>query len=510
MRNHQRRFSLSLALILTFLAFSGEKVSHSFAFSAAGELRRKEMEHFSPFPSAHAFQQPGAPEGQEKPKPETEAKPASGQEKAASDQGPVAITERRKQVERARPREVGSDEFGSFGFPAINNQGDVAFIGRFPSSASPQGFGQGIFVKAADGSWKVIRDGEKAVNLTDPLIGFSNPLVASNGDLIFIANYGLTTPLQNVSDQTGAPAATPAATASSYGIFTRTAAGLKNVLRAGMEVPNMPSHFTGFSGASLNSKGVIAFIGTYVDPDGRGLFLLEGDKLQLVVRSGQKTAPGETTVFSEHYYPSAINERGEVAWFSRISGGGGIFVRRPNGKVEAIALQNTPSPIAGGNYIGFGQITPSINNKGEVAFVGFYDGPEAGRALFFKGEGKVEVIAKSGDHIPGTTYNFTSFNSPVSNSQGDIAFIGFYGGRMRGIFLKTAKGIEPVALAEQKVPGAASQDELFNNFTPPALNDRGEVVFYAQLKNATVGLFIKDASGLRALVKRGDKLPQKK
>src|SRR5262249_10798524 len=147
----------------------------------------------------------------------------------------------------------------------------------------------------------------------------------------------------------------------------------------------------------------------------------------------------------------------------------GIFVSRQKG-VELIALTDNPAPIKDSKFLGFGNRTPTINNKGEVAFAGFTNDPDAGRALFFKVEGPIQVVAKSGDKIGDTTYAFTDFISPAINSRGDIAFMGNYGGRNRGIFIKTAKGIEPVAMQDQPIPGGAKQ-EVFNNFTQPSIND---------------------------------------
>jgi hypothetical protein len=427
----------------------------------------------------------------------------SAPQKAPQDPDPVAITPRAKPQENNSTQEIGEGQFGTFVYPVINNKGAVAFVGRFPLP-TPQKAGQSIFIRAADGTWQIVREGDKATNLDEPLLSFNNPTLNDQSDLTFISSFGQSAVLQNVGGgEVAAPA--PGETRAHTGIFTRTAAGIKKLVQVGEEVPRMPSRFGGFSNPSANSKGMVAFIGTYVDPDGRGLFFLENDKLSLIARSGQKIGPGEDAVFSEHYYPSRLNERGEIAWFSRISGGGGIFVKREKG-IEAVAIQNKPSPIAGANYIGFGQIAPAINDKGEVVFVGFYDGPNAGRALLMKGEGPVKVVAKSGDTITGTTASFTSFSNPSINNRGDIAFIGSYGGRTRGIFLKTAKGIETIALAEDRVPGGG-KDDLFNNFNFPSVNDRGEVIFLGQLKNATVGIFIKDASGLKKLVMRGDKMP---
>jgi len=270
----------------------------------------------------------------------------------------------------------------------------------------------------------------------------------------------------------------------------------------------MPSRFSGFANVSSSAKGVIAFIGTYSDPDGKGLFVYDEGGLTLVVRSGQKIAPGATEVFSEHYYPSTVNERGEIAFFARISGGGGVFLKSAAG-VEAVAIQGKASPIAGANYLGFGNRAPALSDNGEVVFAGFYDGPNAGRGLFIKSPGRpVSVVAKTGDPILGSAATLTDFLTPAINGRGEIAFYGNYGGRNRGIFLKTAKGIEAVALMEQQVPGA-EKGEIFNNFTAPALGERGEVIFYAQYKSGATGIFIKDAAGLKPLVVRGDKVPVK-
>jgi hypothetical protein len=289
-------------------------------------------------------------------------------------------------------------------------------------------------------------------------------------------------------------------------LYIRTAEELKSLAKLGGEVPNMPSHFTGFANASTNSKGVTTFIGTYSDPDGRGLFLIEEGKMRIVVRSGQRVGNGVDGSFSEHYYPAPINERGEVAFLGRIGDKAGIFVSRPTG-VELITLMGNAAPFPKSTFIGFGNRTPAINNKGEVAFAGFTDSPEGQRALFMKGQGPIKVIAKTGDRIGDTNYAFSDFLSPAINSRGEIAFLGMYGGRNRGIFIKTAKGIEPIALLDQQIPGG-KKEEVFNNFTQPSINDRGEVVFYAQTKDGNVGIFHRDEKGiLRALVRRGDKMP---
>src|SRR5262249_6098552 len=140
------------------------------------------------------------------------------------------------------------------------------------------------------------------------------------------------------------------------------------------------------------------------------------------------------------------------AFFSRISAGSGIFVGRL-GSVDAVALQGQESPIKGARYLGFGNRTPAISNNGHVAFAGFYDGPNAGRGLFLKDDRGVKVVAKTGDTLPDG-YVLSDFLAVAINSKDEIAFVGTFGGlRNRGVFLRTAKGIETIALVDQQAPG---------------------------------------------------------
>jgi hypothetical protein len=440
----------------------------------------------------------------------TPQKPAA-QQPAQKDDEPVAITERAKVEKPVESRKLTGDEFGNFRPPIVNNKGEVAFISLFSAPGSKSGYSQSIFVRGADGSWKVTREGEKAANMAKGIYGFAGLLAFNDGgDLTFIADIG-------DSAQAEAPAPDPNDPLASHtpktnkGIFVKSSGGLKSLTKFGDEVPAMPSHFTGYANPSTNSKGVTAFIGTYSDPDGRGLFLIEDGKLRIVCRSGQRIGNGEEGTFSEHYYPAHINERNEVAFLARVGDKSGIFVSRPKG-IELITISGKPSPISGANFIGFGNKTPAISDNGEVAFVGYYDGPNAGRALFTKGEGPIKVVAKSGDKIGDTNYAFTDFLYPAMNTRGDIVFLGKYGGRNQGIFIKTAKGIELIAAIDQPVPNGA-KDETFNNFTQPSINDQGMVVFYAQTKNpksgVDLGIFIRDEKGaVKSLVRRGDKMPK--
>lgn len=437
------------------------------------------------------------------------------QQKPEEEEEPVALTERSKPTPTAKPLEVTSDQFANFRSPIVNSIGEIAVFGLHSLPNEPNRAGQRLYLRTLDGNWKLLlREGEETSDTHLKLTELTKPSLSSQKEATFISQFRST----KEREEDSAPLLDPndpaysLPSSSNLGIFRKVADGIRMLLLTGQEVPNMPSTLVGMSNLSANDKGTTAFVGTYVEPDGRGLFYLINGKSSIIVRSGQKIGPNEAGTFSEHYYPSDINERDEVVFLGRTGEKSGIFLASPKG-VEIVALSGQPSPVKGAKFIGFGNRTPAINNKGEIAYVGFFDGPQAGRAVFVKPvAGPAKMVLRNGESVAGTTYNFTDFSTVGINDQGDLLFVGVYGARNRGIFLKTAKGVEPIALANQPIPGGTRED-VYNNFTQPAFNSRGDVVFYSQWRTPKmgidVGVFWRDPKGeVKLLFKRGDLMPK--
>ena len=426
---------------------------------------------------------------------------------------PVAITEKSKPVVQVEQAPLRPDQFANFRPPFINDEGEISLLGIYSDSSTSNRAGQFIFRRSKDGKWrKVLDEGEKAADTGVVIGAFGLPHVNAVGDLTFIADGSQATDQSaQISDPNDPAAYRPLIPNKS--LYKKGPTGIKTLYKMGTEVPNMPSYITGITNISSNSAGTTAFIGTYVEPDGRGLFFVNNGVVKLIVRSGQKLGKVETDSFSEHYYPSSINERNEVAFLGRSGEKSGVFIGSLKG-IEIVAFGGRPSSLKGSNFIGFGNRTPTINNRGDVAFIGFFDGPEAGRGLFFKPvDGPMRLVVRSGEVIPGTNWNFTDFNTVSLNDNGDIAFSASFAGRSRGIFVKTSRGaLETVALQNQRIPGGDKED-LFNHFTAPDINSRGEVVFYAQWRTprvgVNIGVFWRDPQGtLRMLFQRGDQMPK--
>ena len=444
-------------------------------------------------------------------KPNQPVAPRPAAEAEATDE-PVAITEKTKRVETQVQAVLTPDQFANFRPPFINDKGEIALLGLISDPASPNRVGQKMFVRGVDGKWRLLLDqGEKSVDTSIVIDTFGLPHVNASGEVTFLANGPKIADNLPVTSDPNDPASFRPLVSNQV-LYKKTKDGIRSIYRMGVEVPNMPSYITGISNVTSNNVGTTAFIGTYSEPDGRGLFFVADGKVSLIARSGQKIGKNETGTFSEHYYPSSINDRNEVAFLGRSGDKSGIFIGSPRG-VEIIAFGGRPTPLKGANFLGFGNRTPAINNRGDVLFVGFFDGPQAGRGLFLKPvDGPIRLIARSGDAITGTNWNLTDFSSITLSDNGDIAFSATYAGRSRGIFIKTAKGIEPVAILDQRIPGG-DKDEVFNHFTQPDINSRGEVVFYAQWRTpktgVNIGVFWRDAQGaLKMLFKRGDQMPK--
>ena len=433
--------------------------------------------------------------------PERQQKPV----KPPGEDEPVAVTERKPPEGFPVEERLGPSQFGSFYAPQIRNDGEIAFIGRFTNSTAT-GAGQGIFVISKDGGWRFVRSTDPVSNLSEKLNNVGPFTFSNDGSVVFTATFGRRNPLHPATTPetpAGDAAAMLNSSNSNLGVFVWKGGVLSNVYQLGTEVPNLPSRFSAFSNPTMNSKGVIAFIAAYVDPDGRGIFIKEGNDLRIVARSGQRISAKETATFSEHFYPSRLNDNNEIAFFARMGSGSAIMVSRPSG-IEVIARDGMLSPVRGGKYIGFGNRAPAINDKGEVAFIGFYSGVSAGRAVFAKGAGPARVIARTNDKT--SKIEFSDFMQPSINNRGDVCFIGRSGGRSQGIYVKSAKGLELIAQTEQVPPGYEKGSE-FNNFHMPSINDNGDVVFYAQLKSNKFAIFKKDSSGLKKVIQRGDPVP---
>jgi hypothetical protein len=225
-----------------------------------------------------------------------------------SSQGPAILTSTTLLAKAGD--EIGGQTLTSFGQPAINNDGTVAFVG----SSSRE---TGIFTQTA----MLAKSGELIEGQT--LVSFGPPAINDRGTVAFQSW---------LSGKIATAIFTPSAVLVKAGdtICGKTLTDL-------------------FFGSSLNSSGTVAFMGVF--SGGTGIFTQKA----LLVQAGD-TIGGET--LTSFGYP-VINDSGVVAFFATYPGGEGIFT-------QTSLIVKTGDTIDGRTLIGLGQ--PAMNISGAVAF----------------------------------------------------------------------------------------------------------------------------------------------
>jgi hypothetical protein len=252
----------------------------------------------------------------------------------------------------------------SGGTPAINNLGEIAFLGFDPNS-----FTSGIFLNAggqnrllvsasapAPGGGTLSNFSNLALNSLDQLAFMAQPFPGPAG--IFFAANGAVTPL-----------ATDGASAPGGGNFQL---------------------FLGFPrfGPVIDDRGDVAFASFLTGTAGGffgsgGIFLYKGGAVSRIVGPNDPSPDGGVFLYADS--PS-INSLGDVAFFAETSAFSfGAFVYS-RGTITQVA-------VAGDfvNNVGFGFVDlPVINNNGHVAFT----------ASLFTGQNAVFVAAPKKDTNP--------------------------------------------------------------------------------------------------------------
>jgi hypothetical protein len=209
---------------------------------------------------------------------------------------------------------IAGQTLTSFGLPAINNAGTLAFVG---SSLS----GTGIFTQTE----ALAKSGELIEGQT--LSSFGPPAINDRGTVAFQGWLS-----------------GKIATA----IFTPTAV----LVKVGDTIGGKTLTDLYFAPA-LNSSGTVAFTGVF--SGGTGVFTQN----ELLVQAGDTIGGRTLTSFGS----PVINDRGRVAFFATYEGGAGIFT-------QTSLIAKAGDTVCGRTLVALGQ--PAINSGGAVAFTALF------------------------------------------------------------------------------------------------------------------------------------------
>jgi hypothetical protein len=250
----------------------------------------------------------------------------------------------------------GDGKFSSFGWPAVNDFGQVSFLSSLKDTIGGGANNLGIFRGNGVQLTQIARKGQTAPDGNGSFSSFgSRTWINGNDQIAFAGSLMLTIGGNN----------------DNYGIFRGQGGAITQIVREGQSAPDGNGTFLNiYEPRGLDDAGRVVFTaemaGTSMPgSDDTGIFRGGGGPLTTIVRSGQ-LAPDGSSVFRGFSIDPVINGLGQAAFgASLINDEVGIY--RGDGNVlTRIVRTGDPSPDGNGNFSFF--FEPAINNHGQIAF----------------------------------------------------------------------------------------------------------------------------------------------
>ncbi len=282
------------------------------------------------------------------------------------------------------------NEFSTFGNPAQNGAGQIAFFATLQDTGGAFA-GRGIWLQDGGSLTLVAQQGDSAPGTSVDFSALGNPVLS---DSVFLAFSG------QLQDAGGA--------AAGRGLWLQDDLGaIHLVARDGDAAPVTGLEFRTFGNPAINNAGEIAFRSDLQDasgvPSGAAVFTDSSGSLALVAQTGN-AAPGTSDNFSNFGNP-VLNGAGQVSFFATLedaggaSTGGGIWADVA-GFLSLIARNGDTAPGTGDFFLDFA--TPVSNANGDVAFFallqdagGLFSG--TGIWLYDAASDSLDVVALVGD-----------------------------------------------------------------------------------------------------------------
>lgn len=416
--------------------------------------------------------------------------------------------------------DAAPDGNGTFSFmfaPSLNASGNAAFRATLTGTSNDPFDSEGLFLGDGTTLDSLARRDQPLPGGDGVIFTFREPapshvtLLNDNGQTAFIAN---------LDDTSGG-------SQDDSGVFLGSPSGLVQVAREDEPAPDSNGSFSSFVGAALNDVGQVGFTAILrdtagADLDNTGIFRGDGSGgVVQIVRDGQ-AAPDGNGLFDGSFFPSSINNFGQLAFaglFRDTAGGDtderGIF-RGDGTSLVQIARAGQTTPDGNDTFDAFDR--PTINDSGQVAFRGLFPGSGTAKGVYLGDGGALTTIAREGNASPDGNGTLFGFADIALNNQGQLAFTGSFEGSTGGDSDDTAMfrgdGTELIIIAREGdiAPGGNGMFARFNTVEAfPALNDAGQIAFLTSLTGTSGGTsddqslyFYDDSLGLLEVVREGD------
>lgn len=269
---------------------------------------------------------------------------------------------------------------------------------------------------------------------------------------------------------------------------------LKQLTQTGQSAPG-GGHFEGGLTPWVNSTRQVAFVGRIAESNG-GVFLATGTQMSRVAGQGDPV-PGQPRYYS---VPPQVgfNRRGTAGILGgSFPGGTGLFLGRTTGTRLVAHLGDA---LPGGGVL-TGIITAAMNNNDQMAFEGQDSG--LGFDVVLGSANSLTHIARTGDLSPdGGTFSFLGGSVSINNL-GQVAFpASTTGSSQAGMFLSSNGQITELFDQNAAAPGGGTIGQMF----APAINDGGEVAFFAQPQSGG-GIFLFSQGTITSIARNGQAAP---
>lgn len=432
-------------------------------------------------------------------------------------------------VFRGDPVPNGNGTFTFLGDAVINDAGQVAFRASLAGTSGGGNDNRGIFRGDGTTLTQIARLGQPAPD-GNGVLAFDFPFVSINqaGQVAFWSDV----------------ANTSGGDADDEGIFLGDGGLLKQIFRTGSNVPGSTSIFypwdnfgtTSRFPPALNDSGQVSFwspIDGNSSPFNSDQGIYRGDGTNLVEiarRAGTATGGGVYGHFggAPSIHIPTVNNAGQVAFVAQVDDGtipGKAAIFRGDGTIPPVQIYREGMPFSefSPELGGFGNLAfdPMIDESGQIAFYSTLASPFFDAGIFLLGGANWEIVELVGSSVPADNGFFDNLALPVINDVGQVAFyadlVGTPGGANdnSGIYRHTDRpgpDLEEIARDGGTAPGGNGRfafGATSLEYTP-ALNNAGQVAFFAKLTGTTGGnndndgiFFFDDALGLIEVAREG-------
>ncbi len=400
---------------------------------------------------------------------------------------------------------------------AINDAGNVLFVGDVWDGINGAVRIPGVWYGNVSERHSVAVVGSGVSGEIGNAVDFYNLQLAGNGDYLFESRSSAN---------------------SAGGLFVGDASGIRLVRRFGYgdSAPDVPVgvSFRGFS-PQLGAADAVAAVGTLtgVGVNGgndEGIWFGGPDDFRLVARTGESAVGTNDGSVYMSFDRGMANSRGQYAFHTLLTGANlsnGIWGGE-QGSLRKIVRRGEPiaGAAAGETLSAAGDDGPRLNDHGDIAFSGQFQGPNVNinniGGIWAGDFDSLALVARDGQTPPGVAASSRWSSIGGSLALGDGGQVAFHA-RLQGpgvsaddntgIWSGLSGGLRLTVREGMSAPGTPNGLEFSNIGEDPEVGPQGQVLFYSELRGPGLydwnrfGVWLADADGNIHLVARiGDLL----